>query len=225
MFTDCQQGDGYGVKGRAETAFWSLLIATRNRAKTREITQLLLQEPGLEQLKIVDLNDFPGVPAVQEEGETFKSNARAKALTAARSTGLASLADDSGLEVDALGGLPGVRSASFAREGATDEENNLQLLEALRLVEPSCRQARFRCAVALASPDLQVWVTEGTVEGIILDTPRGHEGFGYDPLFFVPELGKTFAEITGQHKNKLSHRGKALRAMVPIIRSLISAPG
>lgn len=194
-----------------------LLFATRNRGKLRELGELLAL-PGV---ALVSLEDVPPFPETEETGSTFSENAVAKAREAARFTGLPSLADDSGLEVDALGGAPGVRSARFAGPGATDAQRNALLLEKLAGVETTRRTARFRCALAFvdpASPDAPL-VTEGVCEGRILDAPRGKGGFGYDPLFFVESLGQTFAEATAEQKHALSHRGRAMRAMGELLRA------
>lgn len=184
-----------------------LVVATRNQKKLRELAALLADLP----VEVVGLDRFPGTPEVEETGTTFAENARLKALAAARSTGQWAVADDSGLEVDALDGRPGVRSARFAGPGATDEANNALLLQLLRDVPPERRRGRFRCAIAIASPTGETWVDEGVCEGVIAEAPRGEGGFGYDPLFIVPELGRTFAELPAEEKNRISHRARALR--------------
>ncbi|REJ36627.1 MAG: non-canonical purine NTP pyrophosphatase [Bacillota bacterium] len=183
-----------------------LVVATRNRKKWQELAALLADLP----VEVLGLDAFPGAPEVEETGETFADNARLKAVAAARHTGHWAIADDSGLEVDALGGRPGVYSARFAGPGATDAANNELLLKLLDGVPPEKRRARFRCAIAIASPSGETWVDEGVCEGIITDAPRGDGGFGYDPLFLVPELGKTFAEMGETVKNRISHRARAL---------------
>ncbi|MBO8141774.1 MAG: RdgB/HAM1 family non-canonical purine NTP pyrophosphatase [Firmicutes bacterium] len=160
--------------------------------------------------RVVDLSAFPGAPEVEETGSTFAENARLKAEAAARHTGLWAVADDSGLVVDALGGRPGVLSARFAGPGATDEANNRLLLELLASVPPERRTARFVCAIAIAAPGGRTWVDEGVCEGLVAMAPRGDGGFGYDPLFVVAGLGKTFAELSTGEKNRISHRAKAL---------------
>jgi len=183
-----------------------LVVATRNPKKRQELAALLRDMP----VEVLGLDAFPGAPEVEETGATFADNARLKAEAAARHTGLWAIADDSGLEVDALGGRPGVFSARFAGPGATDAANNELLLTLLEGVPPEKRQARFRCAIAIASPQGETWVDEGVCEGVIALTPRGDGGFGYDPLFVVPELGKTFAELGESVKNRISHRARAL---------------
>lgn len=184
-----------------------LVLATRNAGKVREL-QRLLQGTDVE---VLSLAEFPGAPEVKETGRTFAENALLKARSAATYTGLVALADDSGLEVDALGGRPGVYSARFAGPLASDEDNNRKLLALMQGVEGAARTARFHSAVAIASPDGRDRVVEGSCEGVLLDAPRGRDGFGYDPLFLVPELGMTFAELPMEEKNRISHRGQALR--------------
>ncbi|MCL5676334.1 MAG: XTP/dITP diphosphatase [Firmicutes bacterium] len=184
-----------------------VVLATRNPGKVRELQRLL---EGAD-VQMLSLAEFPGAPEVEETGRTFAENALLKAGSAAAHTGLIALADDSGLEVDALGGRPGVYSARFAGPAAGDEENNRKLLAMMQGVEGPARTARFRSAVAIASPDGRSRVLEGTCEGVLLDAPRGFDGFGYDPLFLVPDLGQTFAELPMEEKNRISHRGLALR--------------
>jgi XTP/dITP diphosphohydrolase len=168
------------------------------------------------------LGDLAAPP---EEGATFADNAIRKAQAAARASMLVTLADDSGLEVDALAGRPGVRSARFAKEGATDAENNAALLGALDEIEDELRTARFRCVLALADPwgDLETPViTEGSCEGLIAQQTSGSGGFGYDPLFIVQDGGRTMAELSQDEKNQLSHRARAVDAMRPLLRELIA---
>ena len=146
---------------------------------------------------------------VEETGTTFAENARLKALTYARQSGLLTLADDSGLEVDALGGEPGVFSKRYAGEGKSDAERIEFLLDKLRDVPPGKRSARFRCAIAIASPDGKLHETDGTCEGEIIFSPRGTNGFGYDPIFYFPARGVTMAELPPEEKNRVSHRAQA----------------
>jgi XTP/dITP diphosphohydrolase len=157
------------------------------------------------------------VPEVVEDAETFEGNARLKAVALAAATGEVALADDSGLEVDALGGEPGVRSARFAGESASDADNVARVLEELQRLgahDPGARTARFRCVLVLRGPDGTERVTSGAVEGYLLDSPRGDGGFGYDPIFVPAEGdGRTFAEMTSDEKQAISHRGRALRAL------------
>ncbi len=194
-----------------------LLLATTNPGKIREITEMLHDIP----VQIVSLKEAGITTPVEETGATIYANAVLKAREYARMTGLLTLADDSGIEVDALDGAPGVHSARFAGEHATDEERNNLLLEKLRDVPTAKRTARFRCVVAIATPDLKIETTEGTIEGQIARGPKGTNGFGYDPLFYVPSLGKHMAELPPEHKNRISHRGKATAAALPILRRLL----
>ncbi len=191
-----------------------LVFATRNPGKVVELRQLLA---GLD-LDILSASDLD-VPEVVEDGDTFAANAAKKALEVSRATGLPALADDSGLEVDALGGAPGVISARYAGPEQDDAHNNQKLLRELAGVPADQRTARFRSVVALADAagrlGGEVLTADGTCEGIILDQPRGTGGFGYDPLFYAPELGCTFAEAGVGPKNDLSHRARAMRAMRP----------
>ncbi len=193
-----------------------LVFATRNAGKLTELRQLLAELDGaIEVLSAADLD----LPEVVEDADTFAGNAAKKALSASRAAGLPALADDSGLEVDALGGAPGVISARYAGPEQDDRRNNDKLLAALARVPPQRRTARFRSVLALAdtagSLGERVLTAEGTCEGMILEAPRGTGGFGYDPLFFSPELGMTFAEAGIGPKNHLSHRARAMRAMRP----------
>ena len=194
-----------------------LVLATHNRGKVNELAVLLSPL----RVEVLSLDNFPGVPEVEEDGDTFKANALKKALTVSLHTGEIALADDSGLEVDYLGGVPGVHSARFAGVGRGDLENNEKLLRLMKNVPPEKRTARFRCVVALATPEGRTFTTEGACEGIIGSLPRGSEGFGYDPLFVVPEFGKTFAELDMETKNRISHRGRAFSLATEIIEGII----
>ncbi len=192
----------------------AVVIASKNDHKAKEIRQLLC---GLA-VEVLSLRDFPQAPDVVEDGATFAANAMKKARAIAEFTGLTTLADDSGLEVDYLGGRPGVYSARFAGESATDGENNAKLLELMRGVPMESRTARFRCSIALVSQFGHTRWVDGICPGFILTEEKGAGGFGYDPLFQVPGLGKTFAELPDGEKNKISHRGRALQAALPIIQ-------
>ncbi|MDY6918220.1 MAG: XTP/dITP diphosphatase [Chloroflexota bacterium] len=185
----------------------TLLLATNNRAKVREYVQALEGVP----YSMVTLADIGVDVAVSETGQTLEENADLKATAYASASGLVSLADDSGLEVEALGGEPGVLSARYAGEDASDRERIDFLLSRLEHVPWEGRQARFRCVIAIAAPQSEVELCEGVCPGIITLEPRGEGGFGYDPVFFLPELGKTMAELTMEEKNEVSHRGKAAR--------------
>ncbi|SDF32315.1 XTP/dITP diphosphatase [Sporolituus thermophilus] len=190
-----------------------IVVATRNAGKVAEIAAALADLP----VNLRSLRDFGAIPDAVEDGDTFAANAVLKAKHYARYTGMACLADDSGLEVDALGGAPGVFSARYAGEGAGDAANNAKLLCELAGVPIQRRSARFRCVLAFLDEDGTLLVTEGACEGIILEQPRGTGGFGYDPLLYLPELGKTVAELTITEKNAVSHRGKALRQMAAML--------
>jgi XTP/dITP diphosphohydrolase len=199
----------------------TLVIATGNRGKFNEIAALL---QGVDAF-IVPLDRVGPVEVPPEGGDSFQENARRKAVGVARVTGYLSLADDSGLEVDALAGRPGVWSARFGGPGRTDAERNQLLLSQLEGTPLEQRDARFRCAVALAEPRGPVHVREGVCEGRIALAPRGEQGFGYDPLFEIPSLGRTLAEIGPDIKNRLSHRGQALRAVREILQRLLCPSG
>ncbi|MGQ0665505.1 MAG: XTP/dITP diphosphatase [Nitrospiraceae bacterium] len=182
-----------------------LVLATRNRHKGVELASLL----GNLGIAIRTLVDFPAAPEVEEDGTTCEANAIKKATEIARATGLTAIADDTGLEVDALGGRPGLYAARYAGEQATYEDNCRKLLQELAGVPLSKRTARFLTVAALASPGGEVHTTQGVLEGLITEDCRGDRGFGYDPVFFVPALGKTLAELTPEEKNRVSHRAKA----------------
>jgi len=191
-----------------------VVLATRNRGKIKEIAAYLKDED----VRLYSLNDFPGAMAVEEGEETFRANALKKARYTARFTNKLAFADDSGLEVDALDGKPGVLSARFAGEKATDDENNEKLLKALKGVPLERRGASFRCVLALVEPSGEEIVIEEACRGVIAHERRGSKGFGYDPFFFSPPLNKTFAEMIGEEKNGVSHRGKALRKLREILK-------
>ncbi len=193
-----------------------ILLATNNQGKVQELVRLLGDLP----FNVRSLRDFPEVGEIEEDGESFAENALIKARAGAGATGLLTLADDSGLEVDVLEGEPGVRSARFAGEPKDDSRNNAKLLELLQDIPLNRRTARFKSVIALATPEGEEHLTEGTCEGLIGLQPRGQGGFGYDPLFYVPEYDKTFAELSLEEKNAISHRGKALRAAAAMLERL-----
>lgn len=199
-----------------ESPIKEILLATRNSDKVRELTALL-RDLGI---RIRTLVDFPTAPEVEEDGATCEANALKKAMEIASATGIPSVADDTGLEVDALGGRPGVFAARYAGEGATYEENCRKLLKELAGVPPARRTARFLTVAALAMPGGHSRVAMGTLVGVIAEKCVGSQGFGYDPVFFVPELGRTLAELTAEEKNRVSHRAKAFRAMADVLRPL-----
>lgn len=183
-----------------------LVLATRNVNKVREMKRLLAGLP----FDVRSVADYPAAPDVVEDGETLEANAEKKARSAARATGEWSLADDTGLEVAALGGAPGVYSARFAGEGCSYEDNNRKLLEELAGRPAAERGAVFRCVMALAAPDGRLYLDEGRLEGRIAADLRGTDGFGYDPVFELPESGRRLAELNLDEKNAISHRGLAL---------------
>jgi len=193
-----------------------IVIATRNANKLREISQIL----KVEEVEFLSLSDFPDCPEVEETGKTFADNALLKAQTAAYQTGCWALADDSGLEVDALQGRPGVHSARYAGVETDPVKNIQKLLAELNGLPPEKRTARFVCAMALVSNHNRAYFTEGKIEGLITDQPRGHNGFGYDPVFLLPGSGKTMAQLSPEEKNSISHRTLALKKIVPLIASL-----
>jgi XTP/dITP diphosphohydrolase len=181
-----------------------VLVATTNAGKVREIRALLAGKA----VELVTLDAYPGIDPPEETGQTFEENARAKALYYARKTGALTIAEDSGLEVEALGGVPGVESARYGGAAAAYPEKFDQLHDALRRMGASGSPARFVCAVAIARGDATIFEARGTVEGRIVE-PRGSGGFGYDPIFFYPPYGCTFAEATAEQKAAVSHRGQA----------------
>ena len=184
-----------------------LVLATRNQGKIREIEKTL----DLPLLEIRSLQDFPDLPEVVEDGRTFLENAFKKAQACAQATGRPALADDSGLEVDCLNGAPGIYSARFSGAEATDEANNRKLLSLLEGIPEERRTARFVCRIVLYLSEGKWIQTEGFCPGIIAPRPQGEHGFGYDPIFYLPEFNKTMAEIPLEEKNRISHRAQALR--------------
>lgn len=182
-----------------------LVLATRNPDKGRELAALL-RDFGI---RIRTMAEFPAAPEVVEDGETCEANAIKKAVTVARVTGLPAVADDTGLMVEALGGRPGVHASRYAGESATYEDNCRKLLHELAGVPRERRGARFVTVAAIADPKGKVEVVHGALDGMITDAPTGSKGFGYDPVFFVPDLGKTLAQMTPEEKNRISHRARA----------------
>ncbi len=193
-------------------------MATENDGKIKELRGMLNRKD----FEVVSIRDFPDFPEITEDGDTFKKNAVKKAKAAGDFTGLLSLADDSGLEVDYLKGAPGVYSARFAGEGCDDKANNEKLLALLKGVPKGQRTARFRCVVAIAEVGGRVHTTEGVCEGMITTKPAGKGGFGYDPLFYIPKYKKTFAEMEFALKNEISHRGQAMRRAVEILKMFLT---
>jgi XTP/dITP diphosphohydrolase len=185
-----------------------VVLATKNKGKAEEFTSLLM---GVFQ-KIIPLRDLDSAPDIVEDGSTFRENVLKKARSVSEFTQKLTLADDSGLEVEALGGRPGVFSSRYDGESARDKDNINKLLRELSGL--SNRKGRFICTLALVTPGGKEIVVEGTCEGIIIDEPRGEGGFGYDPVFFVPEMNKTFAELSSEEKNRISHRARAVKALI-----------
>lgn len=194
-----------------------LLIATNNAHKIEEFKEIFADLP----MEIT----FPRQEGVdldpEETGETFAENAIIKATAFAQVTGLTTLADDSGLEVDALGGEPGVYSARYGDTPKDAHQQRYELvLEKMRAVSDDARTARFRCALAIVTPKMVIDVVDGVVEGRIAHKPAGENGFGYDPIFFVPDFGMTMAQLSSNEKHRISHRGKAARAALPVLQTL-----
>lgn len=194
-----------------------LVIATKNKKKIEEIKRITSDL----NIKILTYDDFPEFPDVVEDGATFRENAAKKSLAIAKFTGKPVLSDDSGLEVYALGGAPGIFSARFAGESANDSENVKKLLEIMKHLKNKDRRARFVCCIALAMPDLKTYFFEGTVEGRIIKEPRGQNGFGYDPVFVPIGSRRTFAEMSDKEKDSISHRGRALLKLRKFLKSRI----
>ena len=193
-----------------------LVVGSLNRAKAREIAHILRDEELA--FEVLSLADFPEVAPPPELGDTFAANALAKARLAARAAGVAAIGDDSGLEVDALGGKPGIWSARFAGEAASDEDRCRKVLELMRDVPDGRRQARFRCAAAFVNPEGNEFVAEGSCEGQIARQAAGTGGFGYDPIFVPEGYTCTMAELTAEQKHAISHRGRALRRLAKLVR-------
>ncbi|TCX51081.1 XTP/dITP diphosphatase [Dehalobacter sp. 12DCB1] len=196
-----------------------VLLATMNKGKVMELEELLNDE----KIEILSLSDLPDYQEVEESGSTFAENAFIKARAACAAGKMITLADDSGLEVDALAGAPGIFSARYAGEPKNDEHNIEKLLTDLEGVPEENRTARFRCALAIICPDGQEYLTEGSVEGRILTERIGTGGFGYDPVFYLPDLQKTMAELSLDEKNCLSHRARAFAKAVPLLTALMKS--
>jgi len=199
-----------------------ILVATTNPGKVRELGQLL----GLA-VDLVGLSEFQAMPTVVEDAATFAGNARKKASEYARAAGLWTISDDSGLVIDALDGQPGIRSARFsgavdADRSLIDRQNIQMVLDLMRDVPDDLRTARFQCCLCLAAPDRILIETEGAVEGIITREPLGDGGFGYDPIFWVPPFSKTFAQLTPEEKNAVSHRGRAIERLRPLLQHCLT---
>ena len=193
-----------------------LILASGNKGKIAEFQHLLDEL----HIQVQSMKEYPQIGEIVEDGTTFAENALKKARAVCTATGKPALADDSGLMVDYLNGAPGIYSARFAGEGHDDAANNRKVLELLQGVPDAERGAQFFCAIAIVLPDGREFTVEGICRGHLLHTLQGEGGFGYDPLFYVPQLGKTFAELSMEEKNEISHRGMANRKAVEIIRSL-----
>ena len=198
-----------------------ILVASTNPGKIAELRSMLDLA-----VELVGLKDFPNVGEIEEDGKTFAENARKKAIGYAKATGLWTLADDSGLVVDALDGAPGVKSARFANvtgdRKLVDKKNMEKVLKLLKEVPIGKRTARFICCLCLAQADKILFQAQGVLEGVIVKEPVGENGFGYDPIFFVPNLNKTVAQMTSAEKNAVSHRGNAIRQLKPLLEQLVA---
>jgi XTP/dITP diphosphohydrolase len=195
-----------------------IVLATRNKKKAEELKRITEGMP----VSIFTLDDFPGCPETEEDGATFEANATKKALAVARYTGRPALADDSGLEVYALGGAPGIYSARYAGTGANDGQNTAKLLSEMRSLVQDKRRARFVCCIALAFPDGDTYIFYGYAEGRIGTGPMGVRGFGYDPVFYPDGFSRTFGEMDEKEKDALSHRGKALQSFREHLNALMN---
>jgi len=200
-----------------------ILLATANQGKIRELEDLLKSDDTLLRagVKILSLNDFPDLKGIEENGRTFAENALIKAREAYALGRRITLADDSGLEVDALNGAPGVFSARYAGQPKDDARNIEKLLAELKDIPREKRTARFRCCLAVIDQNGREYILEGKTEGQILEECRGSGGFGYDPVFYLPQFGKTMAELTLEEKNKISHRARAFQQVIPLLRKMV----
>jgi len=195
----------------------TIVLATRNKKKVKELRRMF----AAYKIRFLTIDSFPGCPDVEEDGKTFRANAVKKAVEISKCTGCPAIADDSGLEVRALGGAPGVFSARFAGEDADDEKNVTKLLRAMKDVEGEDRTARFVCCIALALPDGKYKTFTGHARGSIGGKPKGFNGFGYDPVFYPSGYQRTFAEMTDREKDSLSHRGKAMKKLYIFLKNLL----
>ena len=195
----------------------TIVLATHNRDKREELQEALSEFT----VKILSLNDFPFIGEIEEVGQTLLENSSLKAKTVHNLTQLPVIADDTGLEVEALNGAPGIYSARYAGEDVTYEDNVNKLLAEMENIPLENRKAQFRTVISFVDKDRELW-TEGTIKGIIVETAKGKNGFGYDPVFFVPELEKTFSELSIGEKNKISHRGLAMKKFRILLREYIS---
>lgn len=193
-----------------------LIVATKNQGKLREIRELLKDFP----IRVVSLADYNDLPDIIEDGKTFRANALKKALTISRHTGELVLGEDSGIEVVALQHRPGVYSARYSGPEATDKKNNSKLLRELAGIPFKNRHARYRCVAALAEGGKVIATVSGSCDGLIADAPKGKNGFGYDPLFFIPQYGKTFGQLNPSIKSQISHRAKAMKKVKRVLKRI-----
>ncbi len=207
------------MKDRKGPPFLEIVVATRNPGKLKEIAAILT----VDSVRFLSLKDFPDIPEIVEDGKTFAENARKKAKTVARLTGRIAVADDSGLTVDALQGRPGIYSSRYAGENASDEDRCRKLLKEMELIPEGKRGGAFVCAAALASPGGEADVVEANWRGTITFAPRGANGFGYDPVFFIPEVNQTVAELAPAVKNKISHRAQAFEKLKHILPTFLAS--
>ncbi len=214
-----RERSGNGARGGTVSGALEVVLATRNQGKVREILDLLSDLP----LLVYSLDAFPQIRDLPEDGLTYTENAISKALTVARLTRRVAIADDSGIEIDALQGALGPQSRRFLGEDASDASRNARILKLLADVPAKARSARYRAVVAVAMPEGAVRTFEGICEGQVTSVPRGSHGFGYDPIFLVPEHGKTMAQLPLAVKNRISHRARALTAARPYLRQLATA--
>ncbi len=194
-----------------------VVLATGNQGKVKELIEILSDLD----VEVLSLKDFPEIGDIVEDGNSFAENAIIKAKAVCEAAGLISLADDSGLEVDYLNGAPGIYSARFAGEGRNDIDNNMKLLSLLSDVPLQKRTARFKCVIAICTPEGETYTAEGTCEGIVGFEMKGEKGFGYDPLFYLPEYDRTFAELNPDIKNKISHRGRAVAKAKNVLAEIV----
>jgi XTP/dITP diphosphohydrolase len=198
-----------------------IVLATGNKNKIKEIKEKFSSSGSLE---IFSLEELDIIPEIKENASTFAGNALIKAEEICRLTGLTSMADDSGLVIDALNGEPGVYSARYGGNNLSDTEKNELVLSKMEKIPEEKRNARFVCAIAIALPDGRSFTVEGVCRGLINNEPAGNNGFGYDPVFYIPEAGKTMAQLTPEEKNRISHRGRALEKAYEIIKKIAGAP-
>lgn len=197
-----------------------IILATQNKGKIKEFTAMLAKN-SLD-VQVISLLDIPDAPEIVEDGSTFEENAYIKAKAVCLQTNLITLADDSGLEVDFLGGAPGIHSARFAGEPRDDQKNNEKLLSLMQGVPYEKRTARFRCAICIVTPAGDCFKTHGTCEGIIINEPKGENGFGFDPIFYLPQYEKTLAQLEPEIKNEVSHRAEAFRKAAKILADILN---